>query len=89
MKRQSTRFTALNDLFLSVYDTWALSKVPSGVLHGVKRSLGLFTECINFHHQTNSSSIGALQGKYCLVSYTTSKEVIEGSGDMDFNWLEG
>lgn len=92
MERQVRQFHTLfrcKNHFLSVYDTWALSKVPSGVLHGAKRSLGLFTECITFRHQTNSSIIGNFRGKYCLVSYTPLKSANEGSIDRELDWLEG
>lgn len=73
-------------LFL-VFDTWALTKVPAGVLHGVKRSYGLFTECVNFLHESNVSSGGAFHGKYCLVDY---KSAANGSYDEKVeNWIDG
>jgi hypothetical protein len=55
----------------SVFDTWSIAKVPSGILHGVRRNYGLFTECVNFGHQSNSTAVGFIQGKYCLVDYKT------------------
>ncbi|CRK88955.1 CLUMA_CG002572, isoform A [Clunio marinus] len=49
----------------------------SGMLHGITRNLGLFSECENFVHETNSSGIGTFHGQHCLISYEADIDYVK------------
>jgi hypothetical protein len=74
---------------LSVFDTW--SKINSGYYAGNFADFGLFTDCLNFEHNTKKTFQPVIQGQYCLVKLLATQNttpIDNNDNNSDFDWRE-
>lgn len=71
---------------LFVFDTWA--KLQSSVYRGNLVVPGGFTDCVNFRHESNLTTIGTFQGQHCMVDFSPTKNPSEINREGSFDWKE-
>ncbi|CRL06390.1 CLUMA_CG019121, isoform A [Clunio marinus] len=76
---------ARRDWALKMFDTWG--KFQHSVLDGNVNNFGDYDLCRSFVHESPVTSIGTVNGEYCLVSYIGAEEDIEPF-DINFDWKE-
>lgn len=75
-----------------MFDTWG--KIPSGLFERNQFSLGRYSECMKFRHDTQSEVSlevsEAIQGQYCLVGFvaTPDSSITNDSRNNVFDWRE-
>jgi Nose resistant-to-fluoxetine protein, N-terminal domain len=69
-----------------VFDTWA--KLQSSVFRGNLVVPGGFTDCVNFRHNSNSTTIGTFQGQHCMVNFRPTEIPSDINREGGFDWKE-
>lgn len=83
------------NFYIVVFDTWG--KISSGYFTGNKFNYGSYSDCLNFHHDTQDLFGGNIQGQYCMLagggipnfaSFKRLKLMLEGKHLDDFDSSE-
>jgi hypothetical protein len=74
------------DWAIFVFDTWA--KLQSSILRGNLDIPGGFTDCVNFRHESNISTVGTFQGMHCMVRFRPTENASESDNEGRLDWRE-